>query len=128
MFGLHPSHHLPLNGIGISVAASCATPLTSSNLPVDRDLLSSISSTLASAGVAVTELFLEQDEREHSAELKYPFIAHFLEASGSKAMIVPPMIGSNTGTPASSKAIGVALAPFLFAPFAFSVVSSDFCH
>ena len=126
IFVLHPSHHLPLNGVGISIAAFCATPLTSSNLPVDRDLLSSISSALASAGVAVTELSLAQDEREHSAELEYPFIAHLLEASGSKAMIVPLMIGSNT--PASSKAIGVSLAPFLFAPSAFSVVSSDFCH
>ena len=104
------------------------TPLRS--IPVDTDLREQLLSTgkfsIMSQGV---------DEREHSGEMQYPFIAKVLkdledqnmsEHDNPEVKVLPIMVGSIKIR--SEVDYGKLLAPYLSQENIFTVVSSDFCH
>lgn len=75
------------------------------------------------------------DEREHSGEMQYPFIAKIIKDLEDQNMsehgnitikVLPIMVGSIKTK--SEEAFGKLLAPFLSNESIFTVISSDFCH
>jgi hypothetical protein len=72
------------------------------------------------------------DEREHSGEMQYPYLAKILldyaEHNGQQHAIdvLPIMVGSIHKT--DEEFYGKVLASFLARTSVFTVVSSDFCH
>lgn len=107
--------------VGISPCGHLSTPL--GPLSVSLPLLSSLSSSIAAAGVPVQTITVDADSKEHSGEMQYPFIRHLLTATSSTSVkIVPLMVGR------SSPGLSAALSPYIISPSAFTVVSTDFCH
>ena len=75
------------------------------------------------------------DEREHSGEMQYPFIAKIIQdleaQSTSKhdiydVKVLPIMLGAIKTS--REESFGKLLAPFLSHECIFTVISSDFCH
>jgi AmmeMemoRadiSam system protein B len=75
------------------------------------------------------------DEREHSGEMQYPFIAKIIkdleeqnmsEHDNFEVKVLPIMIGSIKTK--SEETFGKLLAPFLSNESIFTVISTDFCH
>jgi len=133
---LHPSHHVCLDGCAISGATTIETPLT--HLHIDDDLRAELMQT-----GEFSLLDRNTDEREHSGEMQYPFIAKVmldaLKITESNCIkcnepntfrkhlrVLPIMVGSTSNI--LEKKIGSILSLFLARPNIFTVVSSDFCH
>ena len=68
------------------------------------------------------------DEREHSGEMQYPYIAHILnECNKQNITILPIMIGSISKH--KEQEYGTILQDHLIhQPNIFTIISSDFCH
>lgn len=121
---LHPSHHVYLDGCAVSGASVLETPV--GNLPVDdamRDEILKLRSNKNSFSI------MEQtdDEREHSGEMQYPFIARAIPASKAHIIkVLPIMCGSISGV--QEEDYGNLLAPIVARPDVLCVVSTDFCH
>ncbi|KAL7476102.1 hypothetical protein ACHAW6_001982 [Cyclotella cf. meneghiniana] len=124
---LHPSHHVYLDGCALSGAQVLQTPLR--NLQVDDDLREQLLST-----GKFTTMKQGVDEREHSGEMQYPFIAKVindLEQNMSEhdkiiVKVLPIMVGSLKR--AKEETFGKLLSSFLSDHRIFTVISSDFCH
>jgi len=118
---LHPSHYFYLNGCAVSGANVIETPL--GNLPVNRELQEEI---LESSSLFTT-MKKDTDEKEHSGELQYPYIAKACKDAGcDNCMVLPIMVGSLDT--AKEVSYGKLLAPVIARPNVITVVSSDFCH
>ena len=127
---LHPSHHLYLDGCAVSGATTIETPL--GDLTIDESLRSELLNT---GHFSVMDQ--ETDQREHSGEMQYPYIAKmFLDCSkgtgttgGNKSStrrILPIMVGGLSNS--QENHFGQILATFLARENVFTVISSDFCH
>lgn len=132
---LHPSHHVYLDGCAISGASLLETPV--GNLPVDDELRKELMDT-----GYFTIMSKEDDEKEHSGEMQYPFIAKVYHdairsqkknSSSSNSLrnapllqALPIMVGGLSQR--KEEHFGQILAPILARPDIFCVVSSDFCH
>jgi MEMO1 family protein len=126
---LHPSHHVHLRGqCAVSSADTLETPL--GDLPVDGDLRRDI---LNLSDRYFTTMSIHDDEREHSGEMQYPFIAHCLQSANttsariSRSITVTPVMCGSLDT-ADERAIGTLLAEIIARPNVLTVVSTDFCH
>ena len=118
---LHPSHHVYLDSCAVSGACSIETPLM--NLPVDDDLRQRIVSS------GKFEVMNQRvDEREHSGEMQYPYIAKILMPVRPSRVVkvLPIMVGSIHTT--KEESFGKVVASFLADETIFTVISSDFCH
>jgi len=129
---LHPSHHVYLNGCAVSGASIVETPI--GNLPVDDELRKELMDT-----GHFTTMSKEEDEKEHSGEMQYPFIVKaYHDAISSQRIsnsnvsttqplqVLPIMVGGLNQK--KEEHFGQVLAPILARSNIFCVVSSDFCH
>lgn len=109
-------------------ASSIETPV--GDIPVDASLRLELLGT-----GNFSTMSQETDEREHSGEMQYPFIALLAKLSVSNQdsneetdtptlQILPIMVGATS----QSKEFGQILAPMLKRPNIFTVISTDFCH
>ena len=117
---LHPSHHVYLDGIAVSGATQIETPC--GNLQIDNDIRQEI---LSVGSGKVSIMSQRDDEREHSGEMQYPFIA---KACGNNDTIkvLPIMCGSISNR--TEEFYGKLLADFVARPTVLCVISTDFCH
>mmetsp|Transcript_18211 Transcript_18211/g.25866 ORF Transcript_18211/g.25866 Transcript_18211/m.25866 type:complete len:344 (-) Transcript_18211:873-1904(-) len=118
---LHPSHHVYLESCALSGASTLETPLI--NLGVDDALRESLLST------GKFEVMSQRvDEREHSGEMQYPFIAKILMSmcSQEQVKVLPIMVGSIRTS--IEESYGKLIASYLADDSIFTVISSDFCH
>eukprot|EP00934_Nitzschia_sp_Nitz4_P006678 Nitzschia sp. Nitz4//scaffold137_size62074//5733//6749//NITZ4_006405-RA/size62074-processed-gene-0.66-mRNA-1//1//CDS//3329535670//6668//frame0 len=122
---LHPSHHVYVDGCLVSGGSQLETPV--GNLLVDDELRQEILG-LKSGGESFGVMKKSVDEREHSGEMQYPYIAKAL-ASCSKldtVKVLPIMCG---GISTEKEAyFGKLLAPIVARPDVLCVISTDFCH
>mmetsp|Transcript_17278 Transcript_17278/g.19991 ORF Transcript_17278/g.19991 Transcript_17278/m.19991 type:complete len:354 (+) Transcript_17278:164-1225(+) len=135
---LHPSHHVHIDGCAISGASMIETPLH--NIPVDNSLRLELLQTKQ-----FSTMSKQVDEREHSGEMQYPYIAKIYtdyiqqqrssnsnksssSSSHSEAtlQILPIMVGSTSTSQESF--FGKILAPILSRDNIFTIISTDFCH
>jgi hypothetical protein len=116
---LHPSHHVYLDGCAISGASQLETPV--GNLQVDTSLRNEV---LALGNYSIMQQRV--DEREHSSEMQYPFIAKALGPKISTVRVLPIMVGNLSAK--SEKAYGELLAPIVARSNVICVISSDFMH
>ncbi|ETN38518.1 uncharacterized protein HMPREF1541_06553 [Cyphellophora europaea CBS 101466] len=136
IFILHPSHHHHLSTAALPVVQGYLTPLSSEPLPLDLDLLSQLSSVTAMTSqnrqFRFTTMSKEVDEAEHSCEMQLPYLHRLLQKlypeqpASSYPPLVPIMIGGTS--PATEKALGQILAPYIADSTNVFVISSDFCH
>jgi len=131
---LHPSHHVYLPQLcAVSLATTLETPV--GNLKVDDELRQEILS-LNEKGDGkkskhhhpqFTLMTASQDEREHSGEMQYPYLAHcVLESGRNDITVLPVMCGSLSIE--SETAFGELLRDIVHRPDVLTVVSTDFCH
>ena len=123
---LHPSHHFYLNGCAVSGASYLETPL--GNLQVDDDIRQELL-ILKNSGSSHDEFsIMEQgvDEREHSGEMQYPYIAKAAASSTAVIKVLPIMCGNISK--AQEEGYGKVLAPIVARPEICCVISTDFCH
>ena len=123
---LHPSHHVYLNGCAVSGASKLETPL--GNLMVDDDLRREVLE-LASPRSSFQVMEQSVDEREHSGEMQYPYIAKALLQAGKKmdsVKVLPVMCGNISAS--QEEDYGRLLAPIVGRPNVLCIVSTDFCH
>ena len=123
---LHPSHHVYLDGCAVSGATQLETPL--GNLTVDasmRDEILSLRSLDHSTFQVMTKSI---DEREHSGEMQYPYLAKALNEANklSSIKVLPIMCGSIS--PSQEEAYGKLLAPIVGGANVLCIISTDFCH
>jgi AmmeMemoRadiSam system protein B len=118
----HPSHHVHLEGCAVSGAQKLETPL--GDLMVD-DALREELLQLKKGGFTIMEQGV--DEREHSGELQYPYIAKAMLGTKNKSIQVLPVMCGNLST-AQEEMYGRLLAPIVARPNVLSVISTDFCH
>lgn len=119
---LHPSHHVYLDGCAVSGASTIETPLC--DLLVDESLRSELLAT----GVFTT-MDQTTDEREHSGEMQFPYIAKlFVDCNRKpgKMKVLPIMVGALSTD--KEKIFGKILSSYLARNEIFTIVSSDFCH
>jgi len=118
---LHPSHHVYLESCALSGASTIETPLM--NLEVDDALRESLLST-----GKFDVMNQRVDEREHSGEMQYPFIAKILMSvcPQEQVKILPIMVGSIRTN--KEESYGKLIASYLADDSIFTVISSDFCH
>jgi MEMO1 family protein len=115
---LHPSHYQYLQGCAVSGAQEIETPL--GTIPVDEELRSE----LLNSG-QFTVMTQSVDEKEHSGEMQYPFLAHI--SPSQQVRILPIMCGSLSVEQETQ--YGKALSLILMnRPNVITVVSTDFCH
>ena len=136
IFILHPSHHHHLTTAALPIVEGYLTPLSSDPLPLDLELISRLSqmtvTTSQNRQIRFTTMSKEIDEAEHSAEMQLPYIHRLLQKlypdqpTSAYPPLVPIMIGGTS--PATEKALGQLLAPFIADPTNAFVISSDFCH
>jgi predicted class III extradiol MEMO1 family dioxygenase len=136
---LHPSHHVYLKGCAVSGASVLETPVGS--LTVDDDLRREI------LGLSNKFTVMEQgvDEREHSGEMQYPYLAQILKTAAAAATattassnlhqqeqehagitVLHVMCGSLSTD--QEQVFGKLLADIIARPSVLTVVSTDFCH
>jgi len=118
---LHPSHHVYLESCAVSGASTIETPLM--NLAVDDALRDQLLST------EKFEIMNQRvDERKHSGEMQYPFIAKILMSvcSQEEIKVLPIMVGSIRTS--KEEFYGKLIASYLANESIFTVISSDFCH
>jgi len=123
---LHPSHHVYLDGCAISGASTIETPLC--DLLVDESLRSEL--LTSSTGIfTFTTMDQTTDEREHSGEMQFPYIAKmFMDCNRKpgKMKVLPIMVGALSTD--KEKIFGKILSSYLARNEIFTIVSSDFCH
>lgn len=122
---LHPSHHVHLpSRCAVSNAVVLETPV--GNLRVDDALRREILQLDASLFTTMTA---SVDEREHSGEMQYPYLAHCLAMAGrlNDGVTVTPVLCGALST-ADEAAVGALLAPIVARSHVLTVVSTDFCH
>ncbi|KAJ7169929.1 MEMO1 family [Mycena filopes] len=117
VFVLGPSHHLYINGCGLSKCKNYATPL--GDLPLDLETIQELRAT-----GKFEDLSVSAEEDEHSLEMHLPYIRKMFE--GKDIQIVPIVVGAIDQR--TEAAFGAILAPHLARDDTFCVVSSDFCH
>jgi AmmeMemoRadiSam system protein B len=118
---LHPSHHVYLDGCAISGAGSIETPL--GNLQIASKLRNELWITKE-----FTVMDQDTDEKEHSGELHYPYIAKSLKDAGvfERIRVLPIMVGGiNTS---KEEHFGTVLKELIARPNVITIVSTDFCH
>lgn len=134
IFILHPSHHAPLPTCALPSLTSYSTPLSNDPLPLDVETIQHLS-TLKTAGarsLTFSSMSATTDEAEHSMEMQLPYLHLLLKrlypgkSTSSYPPLVPIMVGSTS--PATEKAFGVLLAPYLADPGNAFIISTDFCH
>lgn len=119
---LHPSHHVYLNGCAVSGASALETPI--GNLLVDHDLRAEI---LSLSGAPFSVMKKMEDEREHSGEMQYPYLAKILNKTNrTDIKVLPVMCGALS--PSKEQCYGEALRAIIGRPDVCTVISSDFCH
>jgi len=138
---LHPSHHVYLpDQCAVSHATTLETPL--GDLQVDDELRREIlglknSQQQPQQQASFTFMTASQDEREHSGEMQYPYLAHCLQqqqpqSSSSRLLIrddikcLPVMCGSLSTE--AERAFGALLRDIIHRPHVLTVISTDFCH
>jgi MEMO1 family protein len=136
IFILHPSHHHHLNTAALPVVQGYLTPLAEDPLPLDHELIQILSNitvtTSQNRKVRFTTMSKHVDEAEHSGEMQLPYIHRLLQKlypdqpTSRYPPIVPIMVGGTP--PATEKALGQVLAPYIADPSNAFVISSDFCH
>lgn len=134
IFILHPSHHAPLPTCALPSLTSYSTPLSNDPLPLDVELIQHLSTlkTTGSRPLSFSIMSAETDETEHSMEMQLPYVhlllkkLHPQKPSSSYPPLVPIMVGSTS--PATEKAFGILLAPYLADPDNAVIISTDFCH
>jgi AmmeMemoRadiSam system protein B len=122
---LHPSHHVYLDGCAVSGASQLETPL--GNIMVDDELRQEILGLVSPRSVFEV---LEQsvDEREHSGEMQYPYIAKALLKANKLASVKVLSIMCGNISASQEEDYGKLLAPIVGRPNVLCVVSTDFCH
>lgn len=73
-----------------------------------------------------TVMTQEVDEKEHSGEMQYPYLAKAIQESGKNISVLPVMCGSLSTKQETQ--YGERLAEIIARPSVLTVVSSDFCH
>ncbi|OXV09668.1 hypothetical protein Egran_02568 [Elaphomyces granulatus] len=136
IFLLGPSHHFYLQTLALPSFTSYLTPLSDDPLPLDTELIAKLLSTKAPTQDSSTNSFRTispvVDEAEHSLELHLPYIHRLLQlqhpekSTSEYPPLVPIIVGSTT--PATERAFGTILAPYLADPSNAFIISSDFCH
>lgn len=136
IFILHPSHHFYLRIAALPTVTAYQTPLASEPLPLDLDTIRHLStlSTPDAQGRTVQFSTMTQavDEAEHSCEMQLPYLHRLLQklypdrTVSAYPPLVPIMIGGTN--PATEKAIGKMLAPYIADEDNAFVISTDFCH
>ncbi|KPI39737.1 MEMO1 family protein C4H3.04c [Cyphellophora attinorum] len=136
IFILHPSHHHHLSTAALPVVQGYLTPLSSDPLPLDLDLIRKLSTMTATTSqnrqIKFNTMSKDVDEAEHSAEMQLPYIHRLLQKlypdqpTSTYPPLVPIMVGGTS--PATEKALGQLLAPYIADPTNAFVISSDFCH
>ncbi|KAI9684684.1 MAG: hypothetical protein M1829_000058 [Trizodia sp. TS-e1964] len=123
IFLLGPAHHQRLSTCALSPFSSLATPL--GPLPIDAPTVAALRAT----GRFAT-LDPAHDEEEHSLELHLPYIYKVLENTFPSPAAFPPLVPITVGalSSAAEAEYGGILAPYLRAPGAVFILSSDFCH
>merc|ERR1712129_207429 len=93
------------------------------NMTVDSNLQSQLMNT-----GNFTVMNRSIDEKEHSGEMHYPFMAKVISSVKPLNLIkiLPIMVGSLSNK--TEEKYGKILQPFLNHPTVFTIVSSDFCH
>jgi len=132
---LHPSHHVYLPQLcAVSLATTLETPV--GNLKVDDELRREILSLNHEGDDGkkskhhhhqFTVMTASQDEREHSGEMQYPYLAHCVLESGRNDITVLPVMCGSLSTE-SETAFGELLRDIVHRPDVLTVVSTDFCH
>lgn len=136
IFILHPSHHHHLTTAALPVVEGYLTPLSSEPLPLDIELIQKLSAvevtTSQNRQVRLTTMSKHVDEAEHSCEMQLPYLHRLLQKlypdqpTSRYPPLVPIMVGNTS--PATEKALGQVLAPYIADPTNAFVISSDFCH
>lgn len=136
IFILHPSHHHHLSVAALPVVQGYLTPLSTEPLPLDLDLIQKLSTITATTSqnrqIRFTTMSRDVDEAEHSAEMQLPYIHRLLQklypdqSPSTYPPLVPIMVGGTS--PATEKALGTILAPYIADDTNAFVISSDFCH
>lgn len=128
VFVLGPSHHVYLDRCALSPCSVLETPIGS--LSVDREMITELEQKYPRLFNTWTR---RADEREHSLEMHFPYLAHIfasLRSQGSQdehVKFVPIVVGAVSHE--VENAVGRVLAEYLKSdPDTFVVVSSDFCH
>jgi MEMO1 family protein len=118
---LHPSHHVYLDGCALSGAEHIETPL--GNLSVAWELRKELWTTKQ-----FTLMNQDTDEREHSGELHYPYIAKSLQDAGlfEQIRVLPIMVGGISHS--KEEHFGTVLKEIIARPNVITIVSTDFCH
>lgn len=118
---LHPSHHVYLDGCALSGAESIETPL--GNLRVASELRNELWTTKQ-----FTVMDQDTDEREHSGELHYPYIAKSLLDAGvfEQIRVLPIMVGGISNS--KEEHFGTVLKEIIARQNVITIVSTDFCH
>lgn len=125
--------------MALPVLKRYATPLSSEPLNLDTALIDAFlkspiqsASSSSSRPLKFTTMSPDIDEAEHSGEMQLPYIHRLLQLqypgqpAASYPLLVPMMVGSTS--PATEKAFGKFLAPYLADEENAFVISSDFCH
>jgi MEMO1 family protein len=136
IFILHPSHHHHLSTAALPVVQGYLTPLSPDPLPLDLELIQKLSTMTATTSqnrqIKFTTMSKDVDEAEHSAEMQLPYIHRLLQKlypdqpTSTYPPLVPIMVGGTS--PATEKALGQILAPYIADSTNAFVISSDFCH
>lgn len=119
IFVLGPSHHLYIDGCGLTKCSALETPL--GKLEIDVDIIKELYST-----GKFKYLTKDQDEDEHSIEMQLPFLKYCVGLSGKNIKIVPVIVGSIN--PVKEEIYGKIFASYLKSNENIFVISSDFCH
>lgn len=136
IFILHPSHHHHLSTAALPVVHGYLTPLSSDPLPLDLEFIQQLSNATATTSqnrqFRFTTMSKDVDEAEHSCEMQLPYLHRLLQKlypdqpTSAYPPLVPIMVGGTS--PATEKALGKILAPYIADPTNAFVISSDFCH
>ena len=126
---LHPSHklHLPQQ-CAVSQASILHTPL--GDLRVDDELRHEIlrlnhDSTSGATKQQFTVMSASDDEREHSGEMQYPYLACCIPTN-KNITVLPVMCGSLSTE--SETFFGERLREIIHRPEIITIISTDFCH
>ncbi|KAJ3631564.1 hypothetical protein MTP99_012683 [Tenebrio molitor] len=119
IFILGPSHHFSLSGCALTTTIKCKTPFY--DLIVDTQVNNELHATGHFEWLA-----LDVDEKEHSVEMQFPYIAKIMENYKDQFTIVPILVG--TLSQDRQLRYGRLLLKYLKDPQNLFVISSDFCH
>ncbi|KAL7675594.1 hypothetical protein ACOME3_001860 [Neoechinorhynchus agilis] len=125
IFILGPSHTYYFNGIHVSQFEACDTPL--GRLQIDQKIIKNLLDSKF-----VDQIPKNDDIREHSLEMQFPFIARIF--SGRDVAIVPILIGDFIRSMKSVNETNKVkndldvFVPYISDPSVLFIISTDFCH